>query len=435
LFFENGTFDYLFTTSLTRQLTLPEACPIGRPCHIYATLPENTSDSVFINYHTNILYKESNTCYTLESSGKETCFPTKVIAFDGVEKAGQRSVHSAYLYDMLPDTLYTIRIYYEDKLQAEEKYHTLPIDTTKRNVTIAMGGDAGFTELAYKTGKQAAQYKPDVIVLGGDIAYDNGMDTCYYTWDQFLGIFEYMNQVKGSLIPFIFSIGNHDSGVESLSLRTMKQDAYGPPYYTFFPQHSQTGANGEIIKEVPDVEERLSYSYHIVGGSLQFNLDSGYVAGYGGAQLEWMRTLTNKYTELPKFAYYHVPIYWVTGLWDPVAAGIVQGMQYWVPEFDRSKFMSVWENHSHLMKRTKPLKGGVPHENGTIYLGEGCWGALCYGLPLENSTGIFENYDSGINHFWLVQHGSEGVSYTAIDTNGVQLDVVHQNYETFGVKL
>ena len=32
-------------------------------------------------------------------------------------------------------------------------------------------------------------FNPDVIILGGDIAYDNGMRICYYTWDTFLDLF------------------------------------------------------------------------------------------------------------------------------------------------------------------------------------------------------------------------------------------------------
>ncbi len=33
-------------------------------------------------------------------------------------------------------------------------------------------------------------YDPDVIVIGGDVAYDDGMRTCYYSWDNFYDMFE-----------------------------------------------------------------------------------------------------------------------------------------------------------------------------------------------------------------------------------------------------
>jgi hypothetical protein len=38
--------------------------------------------------------------------------------------------------------------------------------------------------------------------------------------------------------------------------------------------------------------------------------------------------------------------------------------------------MTVFENHVHSFKRTKPLLGNSPKENGTVYLGDGAYGAV-----------------------------------------------------------
>ena len=32
------------------------------------------------------------------------------------------------------------------------------------------------------------------------------------------------------------------------------------------------------------------------------------------------------------------------------------------------------EHHDHTFKRTKPLLGGLAHDNGVLYLGDGSWG-------------------------------------------------------------
>mmetsp|Transcript_39560 Transcript_39560/g.35346 ORF Transcript_39560/g.35346 Transcript_39560/m.35346 type:complete len:251 (+) Transcript_39560:225-977(+) len=45
-----------FSTGLTRALSMDHLCPEGKACHIYATLPEDTAHSVFINAHTNMYY-------------------------------------------------------------------------------------------------------------------------------------------------------------------------------------------------------------------------------------------------------------------------------------------------------------------------------------------------------------------------------------------
>jgi hypothetical protein len=33
------------------------------------------------------------------------------------------------------------------------------------------------------------QYNPDIIILGGDTVYDDGMRSCYYSWDNFYSMF------------------------------------------------------------------------------------------------------------------------------------------------------------------------------------------------------------------------------------------------------
>lgn len=50
------------------------------------------------------------------------------------------------------------------------------------------------TAKAKRITKWIAAYDPDVIVIGGDLAYDNGMRTCYYSWDNFYYLFEDINK-------------------------------------------------------------------------------------------------------------------------------------------------------------------------------------------------------------------------------------------------
>lgn len=37
---------------MLRQFELSPACPEGKPCHLYATLPEDAAHAVFINVQT-----------------------------------------------------------------------------------------------------------------------------------------------------------------------------------------------------------------------------------------------------------------------------------------------------------------------------------------------------------------------------------------------
>jgi len=60
-------------------------------------------------------------------------------------------------------------------------------------VTIAIGGDSGFSYIARNTTDVAVDHNPDVILIGGDLAYDDNMPSCFFTWDTFLWMLSPMN--------------------------------------------------------------------------------------------------------------------------------------------------------------------------------------------------------------------------------------------------
>ena len=87
-----------------------------------------------------------------------------------------------------------------------------------------------------------ATYNPDIIMLGGDIVYDNGFPTCYESWDSFYSAFDfYAFTPNNRIIPFILSVGNHDIGLNAISNVNRSANAKGPLYFAWNPQNS--GAN------------------------------------------------------------------------------------------------------------------------------------------------------------------------------------------------
>ena len=52
------------------------------------------------------------------------------------------------------------------------------------------GGDAGSNSNTEKLFNLSALYKPSIILMGGDVAYDNGLLSCYHTWDKILDALE-----------------------------------------------------------------------------------------------------------------------------------------------------------------------------------------------------------------------------------------------------
>ena len=62
-------------------------------------------------------------------------------------------------------------------------------------MNIIFGGDVGYTETGIKltdhlSSDKLVQGGPDLIIVGGDVAYDDAMDTCYYSWDTYFWMFE-----------------------------------------------------------------------------------------------------------------------------------------------------------------------------------------------------------------------------------------------------
>ena len=82
------------------------------------------------------------------------------------------------------------------------------------------GGDLGNTRIAVQTWKSLQnQSQIDIIQIGGDISYDNGMPNCYTCWDLFFTQYKALCEAHRKIIPLILSVGNHDVGlIESPNL-------------------------------------------------------------------------------------------------------------------------------------------------------------------------------------------------------------------------
>ena len=110
----------------------------------------------------------------LDYTAKSTFIPFNI------ESTGARNVHTVYIRDLSPDTEYRLEIFYDGKLQYESVYRTLPTNDMSRNVVVAIGGDVGINDFAINMTRNLETISPDVIIIGGDGAYDNGMENCYY---------------------------------------------------------------------------------------------------------------------------------------------------------------------------------------------------------------------------------------------------------------
>jgi hypothetical protein len=253
-----------------------------------------------------------------------------------------------------PDTEYIFRIGADS---AEQSFRTMPAKDTNP-IQFVSGGDSGVGDAPRHSNRLAAAQAPAFVVLGGDIAYENGRDA-----ERFLEFLEnYSNDLRDGqrLIPLIGGIGNHevDGGYEQSREKA-------PFFYSVFD-----GLYPETGYAALDFGQYMSLVL----------LDTGHTSDIAGAQTDWLTRVLKEREECPNvFVVNHVPAYpshrSFQGDADESGTGAAN-RKHWVPLFERYNVDAVFEHHDHTFKRTHPLLDGRPNEKGVLYLGDGSWGRI-----------------------------------------------------------
>ena len=415
------------STRFSRYFQLNTVCPEGQVCQLYTTLAEDAATSFILNVHTGTDVSSIVIKYDLDTQGTLEKSVTAQSYFVDLEERGARYVHSAYIENLEPNTLYKFEVFYNDKVQKTGTYRTLPTEKMERNIVIAAGGDAGTTKNAKTMTSILGGFDPDAIIVGGDISYDNGMKSCYYSMDLFIRMFDDVNAQVKRLVPLIFSVGNHDIGFNAFQDGVI--DVTENMYYIFFPQETiQTKENKRIL---PDIKDRKTYYYHTLGNTVHLSLDSGYMLSYDGEQTTFIEDISKKFHDRVKMVNFHVPMYpaCFNALYDDPRT-IDHPKQYWAPLFEKHKVASVFENHVHLYKKTFSLVNDkkVPDGEGVVYFGDGNWGISpnsCQKDPNNlNTTGHLEAYDNS-THVWIVEISPTKLSHFAVNLDGEVFDKVY----------
>lgn len=262
--------------------------------------------------------------------------------------------------------------------------------------------------------------KPDLITIGGDISYDNNMASCFKCYDLVLSDLpdKWKEGSMTRLIPTVYAVGNHDYGVNPYSKFPLEFDDHQSIYKLWFPQQKSTQGG------VPNEAGRMSYHSHKFGNSITLlSLDTAFETNIED-QREFISQELNGNVPV-KLAHYHNPIY-------PACKKNVNDRnvtaslrEYWVPLFDSYGLTSGMENHVHAFKRTIPLKDSkeAPPGEGTIYIGDGSWGALLHNCtPIDSDLMVLQDT---INHVWIITIDlveTNTIHFRAIDDEGNELD-------------
>lgn len=374
------------------------------PQHVIFTWQGDTGTTLTVNYQTFGDRKLPSTVYydTQPRDGRIAEYRYKAegssFQIDGVP---DRWVHRVELTGLTPGaTIWLMAGDYKLGTSREFKVKTIPHDD--RPLRFIIGGDIDANHGAREILKEAAKFSPDFVVIGGDIAYADGLVSNIGKWDSW---FTYWNDEmvtpEGYDIPIVAAIGNHE--VRG-GYRGTPADA--PFYFAYFAQH-------------PD---SLSYFVHQFGANMVLlTLDSGHVEPHDGRQKEWLEKTLQEYAHIPyRIAQYHVPLYPSTrdfeGEWSKA------GREHWLPLFDKYELTVGFEHHDHAYKRTHLLRNNeIVEEGGTLYLGDGSWGRER--RPITKGGRWYLKQSAQVLHFWVVEVEREGLTYRAIDEFGRAFDV------------
>ncbi len=370
------------------------------PRHVYLTWQGDTSRTITVNYQT----FESGGASIVHFDTKPRSGRVDDYRFMAVGRSHQiagledgREIHWVELENLTPgQTYYFIAGNPKQGFTSERKFRTVSAGSEK--LRFVTGGDMGVGPDMATLLQQAAKCSPAFGVVGGDLAYANDMLTNYTRWDVWLDHWQTnMITPAGYTIPMVLAIGNHEvrGGMTPTNSRF---------YLRYFAQAGER-----------------SYHARTFGKNLAiFLLDSGHLSPHDGEQTEWLDAQLTAHRNVPhRMAVYHVPMYPSVRGYDGPSS--VAGRQAWLPIFDRHHLTVAFENHDHAFKRTPPLRENKLNPDGTLYLGDGCWGMGA--RPVVAERRWYETKAASLQHFWCVDVSRKSVEYRAVNKTGQVFDV------------
>jgi hypothetical protein len=290
--------------------------------------------------------------YAKEGSQEWHSVPSKSRKFPLTD----RWIFRTELMGLEPDTDYRFRVGLDS---AEQRFRTMPAKATNA-IHFVSGGDSGIGAHATANNHIAAAQSPQFVVVGGDLAYENGRAPAVFL--QYLKNYAHdLKDANGRLIPMLALIGNHE--VDGGYGKTREA---APFFYAFFDGLFDHSGYAKL-----DFGDYMSFIF----------LDTGHTTPVKGAQTDWLASTLKEREECPTvFVFNHVPAY---PSYRPFArdgkedAGVgADQRKCWCPLFERYNVDAVFEHHDHTFKRTRPMLDGRINERGIVYLGDGSWGKI-----------------------------------------------------------
>jgi hypothetical protein len=250
------------------------------------------------------------------------------------------------LTNLLPKTNYYFVV--KDSEGVSERFWFKTAPNTNKPLSFIAGGDSRNNRLPRQNANRiVAKLKPNAIFFGGDMTSGDTSNQ----WIEWFDDWQLTTSADGRMYPIIPARGNHEFSNMSL--------------FNLF--------------NVPSINSYYDISF---GNNLFTIYTLNTELPCGGYQYKWLKNKLQTNNSIWKSAQYHKAM-------RPHVSGKPEGNdQYynWAQLFYEKQVKLIFESDSHDVKSTWPIKpcnksidceeGFVrDDESGSIYLGEGCWGA------------------------------------------------------------
>lgn len=383
----------LFTISLTEIFAAP-LC-------VYLTLEENPSTSISIRWITDkeiesnfVEYRQGGYPNWQEKEGNCCPMPDK----------HPYLIHHITLKELKPDSDYFFRFKEGGEVY---KFRTLP-QKLHTPLRFVVGGDMLHDDwhCCVETNIAAAATDPAFAILGGDIAYSAPKNSFFKEeikhWIKWLTTWsQTMVTSDGRLIPFLITIGNH----ETIGRYEQKPEQ-AKFFYALFKWPNMEGFS------FLDFDDYMTV----------WLLDSGHTHPIDGEQKKWLEKTLESHQETPhKFAIYHVPAYPSVRKFTNKRSTPIRA--HWCPLFEKYRISAAFEHHDHAYKRSHLIADGeVNNEKGILYLGDGAWGVKKPRKPKSSKQRWYLAKTAPKQHFILVTLYGKSSHFMAIDNKGEPFD-------------
>lgn len=303
----------------------------------------------------------------------------------------------AHLTNLQPNTAYYFVIQDSQGTSQRFWFKTTPNTSSERLSFIAGGDSRNNATPRRNANKLVSKLHPHAVFFGGDMT--NGDSNS--EWLEWMNDWQLTTSADGRMIPIVAARGNHEGSNNSI-------------YHLF---------------DVPSTNVYYALTF---GGNLirAYTLNSE--ISISGSQTSWLNSDFASHTNVVwKMAQYHKPM-------RPHVSSKSEGnSQYssWANPFYQNNVKLVIECDAHTVKTTWPVvpstgsgndEGFIRDDaNGTVYAGEGCWGAP---LRSNNDAKSWTRASGQFNQFkWIFVDNSKIEVRTVKVDNADQVGQINDN--------